>query len=295
MRDAGVWAVIFGLAVAPSAADAEEQHEEEREPALTTEELRSAYPDLQLQATPPTALTISFTSIYPFQELGVALGADVYALPRLRLSGLFSAGATSDINDEWHGSFYAEAGIGVAMLRWSSEATVELPVPAARFRYQPEDDAPRLRAIVPSSHSLELEVGVLTGRYPFYRCTANCTSNADGTSPTQRDAGLQETLPYAGLRYVYYRRASSEQAPFRSLSGVQVAVDALINASKPPDASLFNLYNDHPFHSPVGARIALRVPAVRCFKHGPCSGFNLMAGYLPNPSDALFSINLEIE
>jgi hypothetical protein len=56
-------------------------------------------------------------------------------------------------------------------LRWLSQTTVELPVVAARLHHPYGDVGPIARAIVPSSHSLELEAGAITGSDRLYRCT----------------------------------------------------------------------------------------------------------------------------
>jgi hypothetical protein len=103
-----------------------DQREAELDPPLTTEELRTAHPDLQVRVTPPPALTVSLRSIYPFQLFGVGLGYDVYALPRLRVSALVSVGGSNAVNDEWRVSFYGDVGLGIVVLRSPTEVVTEL-------------------------------------------------------------------------------------------------------------------------------------------------------------------------
>lgn len=286
---------------APAAA----QQETEAEPPLTTAQLRQRYPDLELRVTPPPTLTLLVpTAIYPFQTLGIGLGFDMYALPRLRLSAIMAIGGSiGGVNGRWEFSAYGELGVGVAVLRWPGQAVARLPSPAAlNFRSKRsagerfilgEESPPEesfFHAIVPASHSLEVEVGALSGHYPLYRCTENCTGEP-GVSPTKESASVQATLIYAGLRYVYYRSARSARPPLSSLAGFEAAVDALNNPFSRPAPEVFNLSDHHPSHDPVGVRVKLGVPALKCSVGGSCLGVDLMGGYLPSPASAMFSVN----
>lgn len=275
---------------------------------MPTAELRQTYPDLQFRTTPPRTLTIGLTTIYPFQTLGLKLGVDFYVPPRLRLTAISSVGASVDVNGEWRASFYSEVGFGVAVLRWLGETIAELPSAASKNfrskrtpfqRFMLGDESPPdnllLHALVPASHSLELEAGAFSGHYPLYRCVAHCDNEPRMVLSTREDASRQVLLLYAGVRYVYYRWAHSERARLHSSAGVEVAVDAIHNPFTPPDADLFNLYERHPTHNPVGLRVKLRLPAVKCTVNGGCLGFDLQGGYLPSPADALASVNLTIQ
>jgi hypothetical protein len=276
-----------------SVKDPEPEVEPELEPVMTTDELSRAYPDLELQTTPGTTLTVSGSTLYPFQSIALAVGTDIYVLPRLRLSSFLSAGFLQTFDERWVFSLYAELGVGVGVARWRSQTVAQLPVVAARFRRKDPTDGPIARAIVPSSHSLELEAGALTGHYALYRCTANCDSE---TSLRVREpAGKQLLIPYAGLRYVYYRLARSKQAPFRSASRFQVATHVLVAPFDPPDPQLFSaLWDHHPSHHPVGGRVVFRFPAFKCAILGPCFGLDLTAGYLPSPSDVIASVSVSV-
>lgn len=288
----------------PPAAD--EQKEADRPPPMTTAELRRAYPDLQVRDVPPLTLGIYVNSVYPLQTFGLGVGLEVYALPRLRLSVMGAVGASQVANDEWSPSFYTEASMGVVLLRGTGRTVAELPSSASRHfrskrtafdRFMLGEEQPPAElydhALVPTSHSLELEGGLFSGLYPLYRCTAQC--DQDPTERTKADASRQVTLLFAGVRYVYYRWARSRLAPFRTLAGFEAAVDAIHNPVAPVDPQLFNLYNTHPSHDPIGVRVNLRFRGVKCTDDGPCVGFNLMGGYLPSPSDGLFSANIEVE
>jgi hypothetical protein len=278
------------------------------DPPMTSAELRRAHPDLQVRSTPPPALTVSLTSIYPFQPLGLGLGYEVYALPRLRLSTVLSTGVSAVVNNRWRISFYGDIGIGVVVLRSPTEVVTEikaLPTLAGRNFHSTRSAWGRLwlgeeqpppgsfvRAILPAFHSLELEGGLFSGLYPLYRCTAHCAEDPNVAPHTNEDASLQVTAVYAGLRYVYFRWARSEQVPFVSRFGVEAAVDAITNPFWPSDPKLFNLSDHHPAEHPVGVRVKLRIIGAKCGPNGGCVGFDLMGGYLPTPADALVSANV---
>ncbi len=89
----------------------EPEPELDLEPVMTTDELSRAYPDLELQTTPGTTLTVSTSTLYAFQSIALAIGTDVYALPRLRLSSFLSAGFLNALGNHWNFSVYAEVGI----------------------------------------------------------------------------------------------------------------------------------------------------------------------------------------
>jgi hypothetical protein len=322
VKGIGVWAVGLGLSVAVArvalaqpqddAALADDQDEratprdtmsgsygsksapepeQELEPVMSTEGLRRAYPDLELLTTPPPTLTVGMSGVYPFLDIAIGVGFDVYALSRLRLSGFAAGGMTYTVARKWAGGDYAELGVGVTLMRWGSQTTVELPVVAARFHRKYGDVGPIARAILPSSHSLELEAGAITAYDILYRCTSRCN---DLDYATFDSVGSQLLLPYAGLRYAYYRRATSQQAPFRSTSRFQLAADLLINPLKAPDLNLYTPLRNHPGNSPVGARVVFRFPAFRCAILGPCFGLDLTGGYLPKPSDLLLSVGFTL-
>jgi len=284
------------------------QPETEAEPPMTTAELRQSYPDLELRVTPPPRLTLFLGAIYPFQTLGLGLGYDTYALSRLRLSAVASVGGSiGGVNNQWEFSLYSEVGVGVAVLRWPGQTVANLPGAAALTFRSKRGTAERLllgeesppdesffHALVPTSHSLELQVGAFSGHYALYRCVENCTG-VPGTSPTKESASLQVTVLYAGVRYVYYRSARSARAPFGSLAGFEAAVDAITNPFARPAPDVFKLSDRHPSHDPVGVRVRLRIPTLKCSLGGSCAGVDLMGGYLPSPADAMFSVNLTLQ
>lgn len=270
------------------------------EPTFTTAELQQRFPDLQLRVTHPPTFSLGLSSIYPFQAFALGLGFDVYALPRLRLSVATAAGATPIVNEKWRFSLYADVAVGVVLLRSTNQTDASIPMLSARPRRPTrstferamfgEEPPPTIRAQVPTSHSLELAAGAFTGLYSLHRCTAHCDDPVL-VEHTNEDASLQTTFLYAGLRYVYYRWASSERAPFRSVGAFEAEVDALTNPFTPHDSDVFNNYNQHPSYNPVGVRVTLRIPTIKCAAKGPCFGLDLMGGYLPSPADATFSIN----
>jgi hypothetical protein len=293
---------------APTPSD---PREAELDPPTTTAELRAAYPDLRVRVTPPPAVTVSLTVIYPFQEFGLGLSYDVYVLSRLRVMAAASFGGAQIVNDRWRVDFFADVGIGFVLLRSSAETVTEikgLPTSIGRNfhskrsgvdRFVLGDEQPPpgsfVRAVVPVFHSLELEGGVFSGGYSLYRCTAHCAEDPNVVEHTNEDASLQVTSLFAGLRYVYFRWAGSEQVPFVTRFGFEAAVDAITNPFWRTDRSLFNLRDSHPAEHPVGVRVRLRLIGAKCGPNGGCVGFDLMGGYLPTPDDALISGGLVVQ
>ena len=283
--------------------------EPELPPPLTTAQLRAAYHDLEVRSTPMPLFTLGFTSIYPFQTLGFGVGVDVYVSPRLRLSGAVSVGASPVVNDKWNVAFYGEPGIGIVLVRSASETETEIKSLLTtvgrnfhskrsgfeRFMLGPEPPPPGsfVRAIVPSFHSFELEGGLFSGTFPFHRCTANCTG--DPTQRTNEDASRMVTSLFAGVRYAYFRWARSAQAPFVTRFGFEAAIDAITNPFWRDDTSLLNLRDFHPAAHRVGARAKVRLVGVKCGPNGGCIGFDVIAGYLPAPEDALMSLSMVFE
>jgi hypothetical protein len=285
-----------------------EPPEAELDPPLTTAQLHTAYPDLQVRVTPPPTLTVGLVGIYPLQPIGLGLGYDVYPMSRLRLNATISAGGTAVMNNQWRISFYAEVGVGVVVLRSPTEVVTEikaLPTEGGRKFHSKRSGVERalfgeeqpppgafVRATVPAFHSLELEGGLFTGLYPLYRCTAHCAEDPVLVPHTDEDASLQITPLFAGVRYVYFRWARSERVPFVTRFGFEAAVHAITNPFWRNDPSLFNIYDHHPGHHPVGARVNLRIIGLKCGANGGCFGLDLMGGYLPAPADALFSFGV---
>lgn len=294
---------------AASSAGSVTEEEPELPPPLTTAELRATYHDLEVLSTPPPRLTLGLTSIYPFQAFGLGLSVDVYVLPRLRLSGAVSIGASPVTENEWNVAFYGEAGVGVGLVRWASEKETEIPgqlTPIGRnfhskrsgfeqFMLGPDPFPPGsfVRAIVPSFHSLELEGGVFSGTFPFHRCTGNCTE--DETERTNRGATRMVNGLFAGVRYVYFRWARSARARFAARFGFEAAIDAITSPFWRDDPTLLNVRNFHPASHPVGARAKVRLVGLKCGPEGGCFGMDIMTGYLPAPEDALVSVSLVFE
>lgn len=277
--------------------------EQDQEPPMTTAELLRAYPDLQLHATPVNHLSVLTGTIYPFQVFGVGLGSDLY-FSRVHVSAVATLGGALVVNDRWAASYYGEFSVGVAVLRWVGPTAAGLPLRPHEYHAPPRtpvgrallgDDRvqPLTRALVPSSHSLEVEAGLFSGHYSLYRCTANCNQDPRLGTRELQDASLQTTFVYAGLRYVYFRWAYSEEAHFRAYNGIQLALDAITNPSTPHDATVFNSYDAHPSYTPIGFRTTIDIPAIRCEAQGRlCLGLNLMGGYLPSPADGTFMAGL---
>jgi hypothetical protein len=137
------------------------------------------------------------------------------------------------------------------------------------------------RAMMPLSHSLEVEAGILTGQMSLYDCAGPCDATfIVEESPNRLDTQL--AIPYFGVRYVYYRWARSMRAQFRTTQRFQVAVDALIRPFNQPPAGLANYQGDPIKRHPIGGRIAFRFPSIGC--RGVCVSMDLAVGYFPSPA-----------
>jgi hypothetical protein len=275
----------FGDTPAPAPEPADQ-------PPLSTEQLRALYPDLELQATPAhVRLTVFFGSIYPFLLAGGGIGADIEVAPRWRLSSFAAAGLTTAWNSPSAGVF-VELSTGFSVLRWLRETSVAVPEPVRWMsRHAPEEGRKMLRAVVPTSHSVEVEGGALVGSHPLYRCTDNCDDPDLDKRTVQQEVGYL-TVPFVGLRYSYYRWARSSEGAFRSTSRFEAEADLLTKPISNPASDLLNAQGKAISESPVGGRVVLKIPTSACT--GACLGLDLMGGYLPSPSSALFSASLVV-
>jgi hypothetical protein len=261
-------------------------------PALTEAQHRALFPDLQVQTNASTPFKVSAGIIAPFQLFMVGLGADYYVLSRLRLNALASIGATfaDPHGKHWEASFYAETGIGIAALRWQSSTTVTWPVPN---REGQPSKAAGLRVIVPSSHSLEVEGGAMNGRAVLFRCTGNCVPQPNSDS-TYAKASMQITMPYAGLRYVYFRRAWSASAHIGVKQRFQLAGDVIFPPFVRPAPDLVGVGPRRISRNRVGFRVMSQLPFLGCSAAGNCFGLDVGAGVLPVPAELFLTVSATV-
>jgi hypothetical protein len=180
------------------------------------------------------------------------------------------------------------------VVRGQSETTVKLPVRVPRLSRNDSDEPPRMRlGIVPSSHSLEVEAGMLSGYYALYRCTAAC-DEPQVSARTMANAGRQLAVPFAGLRYVYYRFARSRETPFRAKQRFLLGADVLTRPIDNPAAGLQNVRGKVIEQSPVGGRVAIQFPGFQKNPNSLAMSMDLTLGYLPSPSDVIVHASLAL-
>jgi len=258
-------------------------------PVLTETELRKLFPDLQVQTRQSLPFKLFFGVIAPFQFYAVGIGSDTYVLPWLRLNALVSLGAmlAHPYRKEWEANFYGEAGIGIAALRWQSSTTITWPVP----RLEGKPSGKELHALVPSAHAVEIEGGVMTGHAALFRCTADCAPEA-GSQSTYAKAAAQISMPYAGLRYVYFRRAWSAKASIAVAQRFQLAAQLVLRPFVQPARELVNLSTDTISRQALGFRVLSQLPLFGCAAWGGCAGLDVGAGLLPSPRDLFLTVSV---
>jgi hypothetical protein len=262
-----------------------EPQEDEAAP-LTEQELRALFPDLEVETTESTPFRMFLGTVAPFQLFGVGVGTDFYVWSRLRLSSslILGAMAADPGRMDWEFNVYGEAGVGIAAFRWQSRKAITWPVP--KLRSKPIEG--ELRAIVPSAHALEVEVGALSGHHMLYRCTGNCAAQ-ESSEREYTKAALQVVMPYAGLRYVYFRRASSQRAHISVAQRFQLGVHAVLRPFVQPAADLVNEGTQKISRHKVGFRVVSQLPFGGCKPAGICEGLDLAIGWLPSPASFYLS------
>ena len=259
---------------------------------LTSAEMRQAYPDLEIDNTPHVKLGIFLGALVPFQVLGFGLSTDIYVAQPLRLSGFTSLGITPGLNNKPVWNAYAEVGLGFVLAQWMRETTVKLPVRVVRpglgrVSVSPATEDPVMRrGTLPVAHSLKLEAGMISGYYGLWRCTADC-ENPDFSERTLEGRATQLAVPFAGVRYVYYRWARSLETPFRSVQRFQFAADVVTRPINDPEPGLLNVRGKVIKQSPVGARFIFKLPGFQKDPNSLAASLDFTVGYFPSPSDLI--------
>jgi hypothetical protein len=267
--------------------------EEPEDPPLSTEELRKQLPDIELRDEPHhSKLGVYLGILFPFQYFAAGLSSDAYVTPRWRINAL----ATAGVSPAWHGkskfSPYGELSVGFAIKRWHTTAVVDLPQRQQLFtKLVPEAERPTYPAELPSSHSIELELGYMVGLIPLYRCSANCDAEDLGAR-TVEDETPWLVSALAGIRYYYFRWARSKTARFRSTMRFQATADLITRTLlNQPAADLQNYQGQTISRSPVGGRLTLQVPLHRCVA-AACFGINMTGGYFPSPGTPIVAMSV---
>lgn len=265
--------------------------EADDEPYLEGKTLRNQVGDIVLVPWPPPArVTFALTAIYPYQAAGIGLGIEAYAAGVLRLSGFFSVGMTFDSTPasatiEPIFSTFGEASIGVRLLTLNGDIAEHVNVTDAKKDERAPTSRRLFNAWLPGTHAFLLEGGMLTGALPRVRCVADCEKE----DPSQRSysrVNPQLFYPEAGLRYVFFSRASSLKQPgVDRLWQIEVFLHLVYRPFNDVRGIALSETGDHIPQSRFGGRGGFAFPVCG---HG-CARLDLMAGYMPSPDTVIFS------
>ncbi len=264
------------------------------EPYLEGDALRLQVNDLVLHSwPPPPVVTFVLGAYYPFQLLGLGIGVTGYAGELVRLSGFASAGM--NIAGDPRGSDLAfggvmEASVGFRVLAGDGHIGTNV-VGFQRLKRGEDQPATHhlFNARLPATHALLLEVGVLAGGIPRVRCTENCEQD-DATLKSYAAVNPLLVYPEAGLRYVFFSSARSRKQPNMNRRwDVEVFFHAVLRPLGDTGIRALTLSGDRIQKSALGARGGFAVPL--CGYH--CMTLNVMAGYLPAPDTATFTVGAE--
>jgi hypothetical protein len=271
----------------------EEATEAKREPApLQGEDLRQMVPDLRIDPSPyPYWITVGFGGRYPFQAIALGLGLDVYATPWLRMNLTYAAGVTAVRDGREVGfafSQYAEGSVGLAAIRGSDTATVELPMK------DPFSEKPgRLKAVIPSYFGVFLEGGAMTGLLAPSRCVSQCVPPADPTLVTDT---MQLVYPFAGIRYVAFHGVSSERTNFKSHDIFQAFFHLIGRPVNVRDRDLVGLVGDDMkpiYATDLGFRFGIESPHICREASKACIRLGVTLGLSPLPKGgAMFEVQM---
>lgn len=225
-----------------------------REPSSSVENLGYVISDLRTSSSPdPLWPTVVVESRYPYQAVALGCTLEVYASPWLRLQGTYSIGMAG-IAAAPHVANYGELLAGVAVLRVASDTEVNLAV-----RHPFSGRVTLLPVPVPTYHALFVEVGGITGFIQPSRCEAHCDADYSVTR-TWMPEDHQLVMGVAGIRYVYFWSARSEQARTERTVHAQFYLHLIGKPVNPPKhAPLF--HRGEPIESALlGWRVGFEAP-----------------------------------
>jgi hypothetical protein len=261
---------------------AEEKAEEEGDdlPRLRGKELLAEVPDLQTKPWPPPfRLGVGFVGRFPFQLLGLDLGAVAYVGTRLRSEVHYSIGYLGGRHGEAWVSHYADVTLSLRLFGVDAEREIELRH-EKKARWNDlirSEGAVYLKASVPSYHALLVDGGWMTGPVALERCEADCAPTPGEGKLT--DVKKQLIYYYAGLRYVYFVYSWSKRQPkLNHRSRLQAYAQLILPPLKAPTENLWK-GGSTVARSPFGVRVGVDVPLCSDI----CVAWGLELGYLPLP------------
>jgi hypothetical protein len=290
-------AALLGLALLFRTAKGFADYDEDvPAPAVPDDEGRLRGADLQrdlpgFEATPEPPslrLTPSLQLRIPYQFIGFGAWVEAMPVSWLRLAALYSIGMTVE-SDELAVSHYAEALLGIRLLRFDEESRVDIPLkkPASFVK-----DPPAIKAWVPSFHGVYLEGGAVTGFWSFETC-------GEGNCPEERPAPDNRQMVFlaGGLRYVYHYDIRSAKRRLGKRSMFQLYAHVLAPPFNAPEGPRYFPNGDQIDTSGFGGRIGAEIPAFgTCLLEVAtgisCATVSLTLGYAPAPRFAIAEVLL---
>jgi hypothetical protein len=263
---------------------------DEDEERLEVDALRSHLSSVELAPGLPVVRVIPFLGgVIPYQIMGLGLMVEVLPVPWLRTSAEYSFGFTAS-QGQLAASHYAEALVGVRVLGVQSESAVNIPLkpPNPVWKRPP----PVIKAWVPSSHSLFVEGGMMTGFFALERCSGYCV-NAAGAPldvPTPADE-RQLFMPMGGLRYAYAYSVTAMRGTVRKRFLLEAYAHVFAPPLVAPDTARYFTNGDSAGRPGVGARVGVDLPPFGCIAQlfgGGCLRGDISIGYAPYPRFVYF-------
>jgi hypothetical protein len=266
----------------------------EEEERLDVDGLRSQLPGVEFAPGLPSLRVIpTIGGVIPYQVLGVGLTVEVVPVPWLRASAEYSFGFTLS-QQEFAASHYAEALVGVRLLGVKGESAVDIPLkpPNPAWKRPP----PTIKAWVPSSHSLFVEGGMMTGFFSFERCPDDCVVDAQAPEPavevrTPPDE-RQLFIPMGGLRYAYAYSVTAERRNVRKRFLLEAYAHVFGPPLVAPDSARYFANGDDAGRPGVGARVGIDLPPFGCLAElvfgAGCLRGDVSIGYAPYPRFVYF-------
>ena len=259
---------------------------------LSPTELAARWPGAEFASGLPRFVVYPALQVrVPYQILGFGATVEGMPLEWLRLSALYSVGISPTKGSvAW--SNYAEAAIGVRLLRGTGEDRASIRLEKKRFGFftsYPD----KLKVWVPSHHALFIEGGALTGFSSLETCS-DCAAE-DGTEPPADNRQL--VIPFGGLRYVYGYDVGSRRQNLRARVLIQAYAHLLVMPLNAPEEPRYFPNGDSAGPAGFGGRVGIMFPpfwtCIAEFVLGfGCLDGNLAVGYAPYPRIFLFELQI---
>ena len=258
----------------------EQEEEEQNEGRLRGTALAQELNGPEIADGPPPIAFMPALSVHvPYQLLALGATLELFPVPWLRFSALYSFGIAIR-TDPVAWTSYAEALAGVRVFGTTGESAVDVPLKKRGAGINPV--VPAVKAWVPSYRGLYVEAGGMTG----YTSLALCPDPCDAVLPLVE---RQLVMPVAGLRYVYSYDVRSVKRNVRKRTLIEVYAHVLGKPFNAPAAGpLYLPDNTEAGDAGIGGRVGVVVPPLGgCLTEitlgWDCFASSLAVGYAPYP------------